>query len=460
MFLTRRSLLQKSSLGAGGALLTPLITRLEAEAAGEARLPKRVIFVLQANGFQTHASLPNGHQSPRGGPDHPTAVPLANLELPEGLAPLTPFKDQLTIVHKLSGFHSSPYHTSGYAALAGTRKSLSPVAETIDAALAKKLPAVFPLVCLGLDDRSNRTQSVYVCSAWGADRPIATLCNPEGAYNTLFGSVAQGSGLASFNARTNLLDFMRDDVQSVRTKLAGPERERFDYYVHSFETMSDRQRALKAMEARLREHAPELGPKFTSANECHRLEAQFDLAAGALLSGLTNVVTICSGLCEPSGSFRGLGVTEGNHSLGHSPAGSATLPAQLNDKTRAVIDFYTRIRKLHMEQIAGLIRKLQGAREGNGTMWDNTLIVYTSDAADAHHSDGKNWPFLLIGSLGGRLRTGQFVEYPAHGRPGNRTTNALFCTLLHAAGAPRDHFNLEGGLRDIDRRGPLPELLA
>jgi hypothetical protein len=37
--------------------------------------------------------------------------------------------------------------------------------------------------------------------------------------------------------------------------------------------------------------------------------------------------------------------------------------------------------------------------------------------------------------------------------------NALYATLLHAAGAPRDRFNLEGGLKDIDRPGPLPELL-
>jgi hypothetical protein len=90
-------------------------------------------------------------------------------------------------------------------------------------------------------------------------------------------------------------------------------------------------------------------------------------------------------------------------------------------------------------------------------MMDNTMIVYTSDFADAHHSNGRNWPFVLIGGLG-RLRTGRYVEFPAYGQRGNRSINALYCTLLHAAGNEVAHFNLEGGMRDLDRHGPLTDL--
>jgi hypothetical protein len=44
-------------------------------------------------------------------------------------------------------------------------------------------------------------------------------------------------------------------------------------------------------------------------------------------------------------------------------------------------------------------------------MFDNRLIVYLSDAAEAHHSMCKEWPFVLIGDLGGQLKTGRYVEY-------------------------------------------------
>ena len=38
-------------------------------------------------------------------------------------------------------------------------------------------------------------------------------------------------------------------------------------------------------------------------------------------------------------------------------------------------------------------------------MMDNTLIVYLSDAAEGHHPKARQWPLIVIGDLGGRLRT-------------------------------------------------------
>lgn len=107
-------------------------------------------------------------------------------------------------------------------------------------------------------------------------------------------------------------------------------------------------------------------------------------------------------------------------------------------------------------------------------MLDNTLVVFTSDSANRQHTSGENWPFVLLGNLGGRLKTGRYVAYPMteRGTPGdwsyggsasssNPTINALYNTLLHAVGAPREHFNLAGANKeDFNQRGPLRELLA
>ena len=86
----------------------------------------------------------------------------------------------------------------------------------------------------------------------------------------------------------------------------------------------------------------------------------------------------------------------------------------------------------------------------------------------------QQWPIVLMGSLGGRLKTGQLVTYPMQaklvendygesreqgtGYPTNPTLNRLYCTLLHAAGAPRDNFNLLSP--GLDKNGPLAELLT
>ena len=112
-------------------------------------------------------------------------------------------------------------------------------------------------------------------------------------------------------------------------------------------------------------------------------------------------------------------------------------------------------------------------------MLDNTLIVYTSDSGEVQHSHGIHWPFVLIGNLGGRIRSGRYVQFPSWGSDANtpsssgvapvafrkrpkdgRTINALWASLLTAAGKKVDSFNLDVAPAGIDRPGPLDEILA
>lgn len=68
---------------------------------------------------------------------------------------------------------------------------------------------------------------------------------------------------------------------------------------------------------------------------------------------------------------------------------------------------------------------------------------------------------VVIGDMGGKLKTGRYVDYPGYGRKGHRTTANMYLTLLHLAGATRDTFGTpDPSLKDIDQTGPLAELLA
>jgi hypothetical protein len=118
---------------------------------------------------------------------------------------------------------------------------------------------------------------------------------------------------------------------------------------------------------------------------------------------------------------------------------------------------------------------LQDTKEGTGTMLDNTLLVFMSDSANQQHSwKNANWPVVLVGNLGGKLKGGQFLSYPvraqaAGGDGGNQTfgtthatnpyTNALYATLLHAIGKPCDAFNRPAASLEPALYGPLGELL-
>ena len=95
-------------------------------------------------------------------------------------------------------------------------------------------------------------------------------------------------------------------------------------------------------------------------------------------------------------------------------------------------------------------------------MLDNTLIVYFSDAGEKHHASSTEWPFVLVGGLGRKLKhAGRYIQYPAYGKPGHHTIANFYNTLAHAAGIDQDTFGqLDMNLDTASQTGPLPELLA
>ena len=184
-----------------------------------------------------------------------------------------------------------------------------------------------------------------------------------------------------------------------------------------------------------------------------RLDAQFDLGAAALISGLTNVLTLSSaaGIRDFDICFTGLGLAKGKHHTGHGGGQNGMDWAGV----------YEYIRKFHFDLIARFIERLESIPEGDGTMMDNTVIMYISDAAEGHHSRCWEWPAVLIGDAGGRIKAGRYLDYPGYGHLGHRTTANLFTTLLNIAGDGRELFGMQDpNLKDLDQSGPLTELLA
>ncbi len=463
----RRTLLQRFSAGAGGLVFAPLLQRLHAQEDGTYRTPARVVFVLHGNGFHEWASAPpevslSSKQT--------RVLPLDPLKLPHDIEPFTPFKDRLAIVQGLRSGVVSPDHGAGFAALSGMNNGVGDaqhrnvIAESIDAAVARKLPGIFPVLNLGIDPGRPKTQAILCSSAWGLGRPIATQCRPELAYESLFGTV--GAKKNDFAARKNLLDFISDDIKVLESQLTGVHKDQLHYHLDAMESLSKRNAQLAEMHEKglLTKSAPQLPSPFPVTMK-DTLAAQFDIAASALMTGLTSVVTITSELCNIRGTYTGFS-NVGTHALGHN-----------NQDTQLDVpgwEILSRVRRNIAEQTAGLLKKLQSVPEGSGTMLDNTLVVFTSDSANRQHSHGKNWPFLLLGNLGGRLKTNRMVLYPMresnYSNTGRRTAaapvdnptiNALYNTILHAVGAPREHFNLVGASKENPaHRGPLRELLV
>jgi hypothetical protein len=468
MMLTRRRILKGLTFGAGGTLMSPLMRQMCLGAIGETgTLPKRFVFVVRSNGLRPWGIVPKGLEKfgeSRHRQETLVDLPLADLKLHESMASLEPFKDRLTILQNLSGRAAavSDPHGANFGALGVYRSDngAPPAGETIDAALAKVLPGIFPHLGFKMGGAAELIAHPAL-SAWDKGKPLPFYCSPMMAYQELFGTLATGKKLkSSAELDRHLLDFMVDDVKRARRSLPGQEIEKLDHYLEGFEALRDRQVKLATLDDSARVHIPSISDKFSSPVETHRLEAHFDLAAASLIAGLSNVITFDAD--DLDGRYEGLGLGEKSiHGIGHlSDDFKEGRDSNFEDGTDGM-GARNIVRKFHVDLLAGLAGKLDAVPEGDGTMLDNTLIVFFSDAGQQHHANYESFPMLLLGNLGGRLKTGRYLHYPSYGQPGNRTIGSFYTTLLHAAGVPRDGFGqIDLKLPKSDQKEPLGELLA
>lgn len=408
------------------------------------------MFVVKGSGLQGDFLEPEGLK--RAG-DELIDASLQGRALPESLLALEPYRDRLTILQGLSGKMCTIGHSSFYGALGAYKATgqTPPTAATIDGHLSERFPSVFNHV--GLKMGTGGAGTAYpAISAIGKGRQLPFQCNPQLAYMNLFGSIVDSGDIAKKYQRSgSVLDFMSDDIKKLRSRLPGPEKEKLEHYLDGFETLKNRRRKLVSMQAQLKANAPELNDKYTSKVATHHLDAHFDMATAALITGITNVATLhCDDL---QSSYAGLGITPTVHSIGHGSSNGTETAQQCRN----------RIRTFHVELIAAMAERLAAVPEGDGTMLDNTVIVYLSDNSNLHHSTAIEWPMLVLGNLGGQLKTnGRYLAYPRYGRRNHRTIGNWLTTLCHAAGIPQDHFG-QADLalaKEVEQLGPLSELLT
>ena len=290
-------------------------------------------------------------------------------------------------------------------------------------------------------------------SAYGPNNPMPYQASAEKAYRQLFGSALdlKAGGKKEFDLQTNLLDFLADDTKKLAKEVGMDEREKLDHYLAAFESVRARNDQLVGMQESIKKNAPKFTSQYASTVFTDRVSVFFELAAAALITGLTNVISIRADWLSVKYDTFGFKTTS-VHDIG---PGTTTDNGFSAEKARDTI------RKFQVDLIADLAGKLKKVPEGDGTMLDNTMIIYLSDTGEAHHSQRREWPFVVVGGTSMKLKTaGRYLRYPDYGSKGHKTIGNWYNTLLLANGAPhQNHFGqLDPNLRDLDLKGPLQEL--
>ncbi|MEO9591905.1 DUF1552 domain-containing protein [Rhodopirellula bahusiensis] len=438
--ISRRNLLQGLAVGAGAALGAPILPQRLLASPTPNTTPKRIIFFMQNQGFDPKTCIPAGMKH---------SGSLGTAKLPEPISALEPYKDRLHIINGLHGLHTSPSHSAFFGALGGYRGSdgVPPSGSTIDYELSKVLPqTLLPHLCIGMDSIENmKTKpTIATLSASGAGQPIFMHSNPNHLYQMLYGGISSGDIRLQHEARSSVLSQVERLAASKGQSLPPSDQQRYGQYVQGFQEVNGLRDRLDTVSDHLRKFAPEVDERYSNPEfETDWHDRLLDLGISALSSGITNTLTIGSGRGEIFGAWKGLGIEQQGHNLGHMDQPDNPI--------------WVKIRQYNSRMLVRIMEKLDSVPEGSGTMMDNTLIVYTSNNADKQHTNGANWPVMLLGNLDGAFKSGCFTQVE-----GKRPINALYTSLLRAAGQNVDRFNMDEKMakKYDDSNGPLKEVLA
>ena len=455
----RRNFIKTSTLGFGSLSLSGLA----APSTGGA--PKRFIFIRKSNGIRPNeVALPSFTEEQNNLDKRREAfeVDLDQHELPSWLNPIAKHKANLSILQGLSCKMSENGHWS-YSSVMGAfksgRNSLSGIKRaTIDFEMAKLFPSPFGHVELSLTGNysSFRTGIVSGYSAPGPHQRNYCYADPQTAYNELFKSVLNPDAVNSDNA---MLEFLEGEESLRADLIQGYEKLKLSNHIDSIDSIRARNKKLEKMSGAIAKNLPELAPIHAdggpNASTPEKQKAMTDILTAALITGLTNVVTYT--IDELSTPIKGIQGNEGDHisihELGHN-GGYSGVPA---DKIRE------KIRIGHMEQVNAIVEKLKATPEGNGTMFDNTVVMYFPENGEGHHSHGSEAPFIILSGDNSNLdMAGRYIRLPYHATEGHKTIGNWYTTLLNAHGNPIEHygdFDLETARKKIDQTGSIKQLM-
>jgi len=294
-------------------------------------------------------------------------------------------------------------------------------------------------VAIGVDAVVGYTRVYGSHIAWSnPTTPLAREINPKSAYERLFRAAAGPTGSAA-KLDTLLLDRVLGDARKLRTQVGSQDRIRLDEYLSTMRSLEERvQRASSATKRTWKARVPidpKAAPTDRPEDHAEHVRLMLDTIAIAFQSDTTRIATFMFGNAVSNVSFRFLqGVSAGHHDVSHHQNDP--------DKLRQ----YQLINRWHIEQYAYLLKKLRSMKEGDGTVLDNSMILFSSALSDGNRHDPHKLPLILGGRGGGRIDSGQHLTYAEDSPLAN-----LYVSMLDAFGTPVERF--------ADSTGPLPGVL-
>ncbi len=438
MFITKKHLSRRTMLrGMGAAIALPFLESMLPAMTPAPKPKTRIVCIENVHGAAG---------STRYGIDKNLWAPAAEgkeFDLSKGnLAPLEPWKDHLTIVSNTDmhgaeawelpelgrhHFRSSavfltcahPKQTQGSDIYCGT---------SFDQLYAQRFGQDTPLPSIQLSieglDLAGGCAYNYACVymdsiSWAAPaKPLPMVRDPRMVFDMMFGAGATPEARAErMDTDRSLLDWMTREVASVKAKVTVSDRNRIDDYL---QTIREIERRIQRIEERnrsgeIRDLAA--APVGVPDSFEEHVKLMFDLQAVAFAGDVTRVASMKMSRDVSGRAFPQSGVTAGFHGASH------------HGENEQRVTQFGQINQYHVSVVTHLLDKLKNGQDTEGTLLDNTLVVYGSPMGNGNLHNHKRVPMFLAGHAGGSLK-GRLHVKAADGTPAAN----IYLALLHKLG--------------------------
>ena len=422
--ISRRTVLR----GAGVTMALPWLESLPAFAGttGPNAFPQRFAVLFMGNGVN------EDHWDAQGSG--------AAMTLSKTLAPLEPLKHKINVIHGLyhkravgHGIH--PAQTGCLLSGADIQKgAIIHAGITVDQMLANRIgqdtaQSSIILACeqpmTGYHE-TNYSMAYSSHISWQSpDSPVPNEVYPSLAWDNLFEN--RGS-----LRNMSILDRVRDDAESLSRKIGGNDKAKLDEYLTSVREVEKRVDGMRKNKDKADDLAQQRNkPVFTMDRPANGLPEDFrehtrlmcDIIAIAFQTDKTRVATLLLARDLSALYYPFLEVREGHHSASHNNSS----------------DGYERIARFHLSQLAYLATKLDSMPEGDGTVLDNSCLMWLSNMWIGRKHDNTRLPLVMAGGLGGTLQTGRTLNYLEAGDE-NRKMSSLYLSIMDRMGVKLEKF--------------------
>jgi len=368
----------------------------------------------------------------------------ANYALPHILEPLADLRSYFNILTGLTqknafalGDGPGDHARSAAAWLTGVHPKKTSGADirvgiSADQVAAMKIGRQTPFASIELGcergAQAGDCDSGYSCAysssiSWKSEAtPNAKEVNPRLVFERLFGNGVTGEMKESQEVRSrqkrSVLDFVMEDASNLQSRLGGRDRKKLDEYFTSVREIEQRLAKFDKATVDVGKGGVRI-PTGVPQDYAEHIRLVGDMMVLAFQTDLTRVATFMFANEGSNRSYRMIEVPEGHHDISHHGRD----PHKLEQKKR--------IDRFHVEQLAYILNRMQSIKEVDGTLLDNSMIVYGGGISDGDRHNHDDLPILLAGKGGGSIKTGTHTKY-ANGTP----MNNLFLSMLDRVGVP------------------------